>query len=82
MPSVGNAKQILLSTTAFYFHALTAVVIDVDGHMFNLKMVLIGSMIQFAPIWIMQYVFCRQAEPKLTYATALSLAQSSMIRFW
>jgi len=44
MPSVGNAKQNSLSTTAFFFHALTAVVVDSDGHMFYLKVVLIGSM--------------------------------------
>ena len=81
MPSVGNAKQDSLSTTAFCLHALRAVVVDVDGHTFNLEVVLIGSMIQFAPIWIMQYVFCRQPEPELTYA-ALSLAQSSMVRLW
>ena len=53
-----------------------------DGYMLNLDVMLIGPMIQFAPIWIMQYVFCRQAEPELTYAPAQSLAQSSMVRFW
>jgi hypothetical protein len=42
MPSVGNAKQDSLSTPAFCFHALTAVMVDVDGHMFNFKVVLIG----------------------------------------
>lgn len=82
MPSVENAKQDTLSTNACCFRALTEVVVDVDGHMFNLEVMPIGSNISFSPIWIMQYVFCRHPEPKLTYAPAQSLAQSSMVRFW
>jgi hypothetical protein len=82
MSSVENDKQYSLSNTAIFFYASTAVADHVHGHTLNLEMVLIGSMVQFAPIWIMQYVFCRQAEPELTYAPLPSLALSSTVRLW
>lgn len=68
--------------TAFPSHVLTADVVHVDGRICEPRLVFIGSLIQFAPIWIMQHVFCRQAEPELTYAPDQSLAQSYMVRLW